>query len=174
MNERDKRLFSNEQLMSFEVSSTRHYGAASVTLTMGGSFVVTGPEDTDRVYDVLAYKLQVQHDRYAKHFLHDDTLAARNDTPRQSGDKSGEMLIPVEEIKPDKQNGKPMAKVLGGRFRKFGIPCYPEHWKLIVDEHPELMNGGEYEPGTWAARVQMNGDKPRRVLNVARVPKGDE
>jgi hypothetical protein len=158
-----------EQLMSFEVSVTRHYGATDVTITLGGSFVVSSSSDTETVMDKLHYRVNAEHDRVQHKYAAKQNFSDNhNPMPSQGGATTSEW-IPVSTLEPNSYDGKLCAKVRGGAFQKWGINVYPEIFATLP-EHLQVTETKEYEPGELSALVQFHNGKPKRVMKLSHAP----
>jgi len=156
---------NTEQLMSMEVSVTNHYGAQSVEMTLGGSFVVKTPDDTDKIFDMLSRRVLDLQKKYATNHLGGAQPQAQNATGNSSPADRTFVDEPVETATPELFKGKIMAKVKFGRYRKFGVPCWAEVWGG-VEGLPEPDDNGDIDLAGWIATVEYKGDKAVRVTKL--------
>lgn len=157
--------FNIEHLLTLEVSTTRHYSAQSVTVTMGGSFVVKQASDTDRYYSMLFKRVQDQHDQYAKKFLTDETLSVSKNDSIGAGKDTSWVMLPVERISPQGDTAQAGAKIHGGKWKKYGVMCYPEVWMKYADALSDYVDK-DLALGTVAAKIETVDGKPKRVLQI--------
>lgn len=154
-----------EQLMAMTVSVTRHYAGQSVTIELGGSFVVSSPVETSAVYDKLHYRVNEEHKRVEVQYAHKVFMPLGDNRPTSAHEGERVVEITVNSVDLTFQGEKKMAKVCGGRWQKFGVPMYPENF---IDAPASIREGGsgEVEVGRYTARVLLVNDKPKRVLSI--------
>lgn len=151
------------QMSKVIVQITKHYGAVSVTFGLEKDCEISKGSD---FFDNRA-KLQALVEHEFREYEANSLPKQRpgQPAPLLSGESSATVEIALDKISIKIENGKRMFSAHGGRWSKFGVPIYPEAMKAFgfeVETFP--IEGMAFEGATM--KVEMQGDKPKRVVSV--------
>lgn len=145
------------------VQITKHYGAVSVTYGLEKECEINKGSDFFENRAKLQALVEHEFKEYEANGLPKQRPAAP--PPPLLGESSATVEIALDKISIKIDNGKRMFSAHGGRWSKFGVPIYPEAMKAFgfeVETFP--IEGMTFEGATM--KVEMQGDKPKRVVSV--------
>jgi hypothetical protein len=91
---------------------------------------------------------------------------ARSDTQSNGGSAApSSETIDIVMVKHENKSGKHYYRLAGGRWLKFGVPCWPEVWEQAGMDPSQYPNGDT--PVKFKAEVALASDgKPQRVTRI--------
>lgn len=89
-------------------------------------------------------------------------------------DANGHVLIDVIKIAVENKNGKKLYKVMGGKWEKYGVRLWLDPAVCSDELAEQIARGVPDENGflkvpNCKATIEMNGEKPTRVMRIWRV-----
>jgi hypothetical protein len=170
-----------EQLRLWLESSPIPMKRASRTETLTVKFEVSGGGVTIGLQDSQEWViLDPDHRAYLLSQMQKDiaglalSFMPKNPSPRQqsapqsapqsaaaSNDSTGEK-IEITGLLVDFSKGKRVVKIRGGKFQKFGVPCWSEMWEKTGAPSEKDLDLGEYAASGWM--VVSDSDKGGKVI----------
>lgn len=145
------------------VSIERQYGREKVTFTLGAHFDINSGAGRTANYDRLVDAINIEHMRYARDRAQNGT--SDQNPASDSSAHPGEIRVQADRLVVEVKDGKRMYKVKAGQFTRFGVPFYNEHIKASGVNPEEIPDSG-YDLKNYDAVIQMNGEKPVRVVRL--------
>lgn len=143
---------------------TRNYGAHSVYFEVSETHTLSSGHQQQEAFDNLHSQLNYQIARYEEFFLPHVKLPASNQTVSQAKTGSTEE-IKIDKILVENVGGQRRVKAMGGKYEKFGVPCYKECDSTINLDSLEY-GVHDYSHLNLTAVVELQGDKPKRVKSL--------
>lgn len=146
-----------------EVEITRDFGGVSVTYRHKVGTAILDKNTRDIIYRGLEELLMNRFKEFSRDHLNDlPAPAAPQSTKFFEG---GRLTVELKD-------GQKRYKYKVGSFEKFGVPVYHEALKQsgFTEADVDIMTG--FDLTGWRAKVEFEGDKPKRALYFERVVDG--
>lgn len=149
------------------VGLTRQYGRDTIKFEMTEAVNVSSGLQRREAYANLLGQLKDQIELFERDNATMLTSHPANDKKSVSFDPVTR-VVPVTFIVKENVEGKDRIKVRGGEFEKFGVQLYPECKSYPEDLNPHKLPYGIHDltGRNLTMVVQMDGDKPKRVLQL--------
>jgi hypothetical protein len=85
-------------------------------------------------------------------------------TPSAADNDSTGEKIEITGLIVDFSKNKRVVKIMGGKFQKFGVPCWSETWEKTGHPSEKDLDLGEYDASGWM--VVSDPDKGGKVLSL--------
>lgn len=166
--------------VTITVQITRNYGPLSLTLGVSAECEVLNEAARQRAINEMTDTLMLEHRRQVERLK---PTSSNKSGPPSSGDQmspgnpthdgtpsAATEIIDVDYIDVEEKGGKKYYKVMGGKFKRYGVRIWPED-EEVTGGVPELNfayfgTGRHPVKAGYRALVSMAGDKPLKVLQI--------
>lgn len=159
------------------VKISRKIGDTQIEWSLSEYRTLETQGDVERAYSQITNFVADMMLRYESDNLHKfgnggggggvNPLHPANDKAAVNG--TSRVSVPVAKLAIGFDKGQRTVRVFGGKYQKHGVAVYPEYYKHSA--YPvNLKDGafGEYEYEGFYAIIELEGDKPVRVLSIER------
>lgn len=145
---------------------TRNYGAHSIYFEAAEQVEIKSFAEQQDAFDVLIKQVNHHIARYEEFFLPHVKL------PQGSAAAASPVQLMVDTFKLDKiivenVDGKRRVKAVGGKYEKFGVPCYKE-CKSEIELDSLEYGKHDYSHLDLKVAIELEGGKPKRVRSISK------
>lgn len=158
---------SNEEKKSklIRFGVTRNYGAHSVYFEVSEQIEISSFAEQEDALDTLINQANHHVSRYEEFFLPHVKMpqgfagSAVTSTPTLD-------TVKLDKIIVENVDGKRRVKAVGGKYEKFGVPCYKECQSSIELDSLEYGKH-DYSHLDLKVVIELEGGKPKRVRSIS-------
>jgi hypothetical protein len=134
------------------------------SITMSASAIVNDADHLGRAYIELHDRLVSGYETFRQ--KRQVSAPTNGNGAGTSSAAAGTEIVDVSDIMTEERNGKTYWRLGGGRWQKFGVPCWPEVFKAAGFDQTVYHTGREPFASGYKMEIELENDKPKRVKRL--------
>ena len=134
------------------------------SITMSATAIVNDDDHLGRAYIELHDRLVGGYETFRQ--KRQVSTSSNGNGAGTAGAGAGVEVVDVSDIVTEERNGKTYWRLGGGRWQKFGVPCWPEVFKAVGYDPLRHATGREPFASGYKMEIELENDKPKRVKRL--------
>ena len=138
--------------------------ASGSSVTLSATAIVNEADHLGRAYIELHDRLVQGYETFRQ--KRQVSAPANGNGAGTASAVNGAEVVDVSDIMTEERNGKTYWRLGGGRWQKFGVPCWPEVFKAAGYDQHQHATGREPFASGYKMEIELENDKPKRVKRL--------